>query len=471
MLFVQILLALIVLPNLVYLLWPVFSGKSKPHWVDYLPAASVALLFVQVAIYGFQGVLLGLYLFCLVIFLPTIPRLLHPAAPAPVTHRGRKIAGGLFGAVFLLSCLIPQALLPIVYETPVPTGEYAVGTVTYGWEDANRLEVFTPDDPADHRKIAVQFWYPTEKEKNDVPGKEKENARVDMSRERYPLLVFSHGAFGFRGSNVTTYMELASQGYIIASIDHAYHAFYTDYPDGSSAIISQDFLMQVQQNQSGQMSVEEDRATSFAWLDVRTADIRFTLDQAEALNAGTITGPLTGRMDLEKIGLFGHSLGGAASAAVCREDARCKASVVIDATMFGEYQREGVEGAMIEEPFPAPLMIFYNGDTFNATEEHLGYVPDLYAFEHAAGPAYGVVVNGAQHLNFTDLPARAPALAILLGQSMQVNGGTSGEIEQARCMEILNRYLLAFFDQSLLGKASPLLTGESAYAEVEFSGK
>ena len=471
MLFVQILLALIVLPTLVYLLWPVFSGNSKPRWADYLPAASVALLMFQVAVYGFQGVLLGVYLFSLVISLPTIPRLLRPAAPAPVTHRGRKIAGGLFGAVFLLSCLIPQALLPIVYETPLPTGEYAVGTVTYGWEDANRLEAFTLEDPADHRKIAVQFWYPVDKEKGDKTGQAQENAPVAAGGKRYPLLVFSHGAFGFRGSNATTYMELASQGYIVASIDHAYHAFYTAYPDGSNAIISQDFLMQVQQNQAGQMSVEEDRATSFAWLDVRTADIRFTLDQAEAVDDGTITGPLAGRMDLEKIGLFGHSLGGAASAAVCREDARCKAAVVIDATMFGEYQRDGAEGAMIEEPFPAPLLVFYNGDTFNATEEHLGYVPDLYAFEHAAGPAYGVVVNGAQHLNFTDLPARAPVLANLLGQSMQVNGGTSGQIEQARCTEILNRYLLAFFDQSLLGKSSPLLTGESMYAEVEFSGK
>ncbi len=467
MLLANLLLALIVLCGSIYLLWPVFSGNSKPRWIDYLPAVSMGLLIVQIAFFGFQAVLIGLYLFCLMIFLPTIRRLMHPSKPEPVAHRGRKIAAGVFGSLILLTCLIPQALLPIAYDVPMPTGPYAIGTVVYGWEDSSRLEAFTPNDPADHRKIAVQFWYPIEKEKNDVLGEVKENARVDMSRERYPLLVFSHGAFGFRGSNLSTYMELASQGYIVASIDHAYHAFYTAYPDGSSAIISQEFLMQVQQNQAGELSEAQSRTASFDWLDLRTADIIFTLDQVEVLDSG----PLAGRIDLEKIGLLGHSLGGAASAAVCREDSRCKAAAVIDGTMIGEYPRDAAGGSMLEEPFPAPLINFYNGDTFHATSEHLGYESNLYAAEHAAGPAYNVVVNGAQHLNFTDLPARAPVLAKLLGQAMTVNGGTAGAIAQARCTEILNRYLVAFFDQELLGKSAPLLSGEAVYAEVDFTGK
>jgi predicted dienelactone hydrolase len=37
------------------------------------------------------------------------------------------------------------------------------------------------------------------------------------------VVVFSHGAFGVRNSNTTTFLELASRGFIVASIDHPYH--------------------------------------------------------------------------------------------------------------------------------------------------------------------------------------------------------------------------------------------------------
>ena len=225
----------------------------------------------------------------------------------------------------------------------------------------------------------------------------------------------------------------------------------------------------MQLNQSGEISQEENYRITFDWMDLRTADIRFTLDQIQALNAGKAPSLLAGHIDETRIGLFGHSLGGAASAAVCRVDERCKAVAVIDSTMFGEYVREAQDGSLVKDPFPRPLMIFYNGDTYYATPDHQGYVPDLHAFDNAAAPAYGIVVNGAQHLNFTDLPARAPILARLLGSAMTVNGGTMGSLPQARCMEILDRYVVDFFNQTLLGQPAPLLSGETEFEEVDFS--
>jgi len=449
-----------------FLLRPL-AAKLRSRWTTFLPSISAAALLAQIISSGLQAVLLGLYLFSLVIFLASLGRLRSGATAEP-RRRGRAVAFGLAGAVLLAVCLIPPLLLPIAYAIETPSGPFSVGTVTYGWEDDSRLETFTPD-PADHRKIAVQLWYPVDAAQGNRQGEVVSDAPVSAAQPRYPLVVFSHGAYGVRSSNTTTYKELASQGYIVASIDHAYHAFFTSFPDGERALISQQFLGEVQANQSGQVSEAENYEITFGWLELRTADIRFTLDQIEALNETASQSLFAGRVDLDKIGLFGHSLGGAASAAVCREDARCKAAVVIDATMFGEYRQDQRDGTFIEDPFPQPLLIFYNGDTYHATANHLGYLPDLNAFEHAAGPAYGVVINGAQHLNFTDLPTRAPVLARLLGKMMAVNGGTAGKIQQARCMEILNRYVLDFFDQALRDKPSELLAGEPVFEEVEFS--
>lgn len=464
--FAQFLLVLAVIPLLIYLLWPVIPVKRKMNWIDYLPSIAVGIFAAQILFTGFQAVLFGLYIFAFAVFLRSLWRMWKVGQIKP--RRGAKaVVFGLLGVMMVVFCLIPAVLMPISYETTVPSGPYAIGTVTFGWEDTERQETFTPD-PADHRKIAVQFWYPVDATDQYQPDSTPlEEAPISKNQEKYPLVVFSHGAFGFRGSNASTYQELASQGYIVASIDHTFHAFFTSFPDGESEIISQEFLAEVQLNQSGQMDEEQSYTTPFKWLDLRTADIRFALDQVEALNAEKSISPLAGHIDLERIGLFGHSLGGAASAAVCREDERCKAAVVIDATMIGEYDRNAENGTLIEDPFPVPMLIFYNGDTFYDEVGHEAYRTDLNAFENAADTAYAVVVNGAQHLNFTDLPARAPILAKMLGGMMNVNGGTSGEIPQALCTEILNQHLVEFFNQALLGEPSLLLSGEAGYAEVD----
>ncbi len=72
------------------------------------------------------------------------------------------------------------------------------------------------DDGA-FRQVAVQFWYPaTEKE------------------ERFPLVVFSHGAFGYRMSNYSTYMELASNGgYVVLQCGASlFMPYFSELEDG-----------------------------------------------------------------------------------------------------------------------------------------------------------------------------------------------------------------------------------------------
>lgn len=114
------------------------------------------------------------------------------------------------------------------------------------------------------RQVAVQFWYPaTEKE------------------ERFPLVVFSHGAFGYRMSNYSTYMELASNGYVVCSVEHPYHAIFSELEDGQIIMADKDFINDVFRVNEEGMPEEEVFALNRPWINLRTEDMNFVLDRIE----------------------------------------------------------------------------------------------------------------------------------------------------------------------------------------------
>jgi pimeloyl-ACP methyl ester carboxylesterase len=73
-----------------------------------------------------------------------------------------------------------------------------------------------------------------------------------------------------------------------------------------------------------------------------TADCRFVLDQLEQLNASDPSGTFRGRLDLERVGMFGHSLGGATALLLCHDDPRCKAGVNVDGAPIGRVIADGI---------------------------------------------------------------------------------------------------------------------------------
>lgn len=121
--------------------------------------------------------------------------------------------------------LLPIFLFPPMKLIPV-TGSYTYETASYTWTDESRAESFRNDGSS--RQVAVQFWYPvTEKE------------------EKFPLVVFSHGAFGYGMSNYSAYTELASNGYVVCSVEHPYHALFSRLEDGQLITADKDFIRDV----------------------------------------------------------------------------------------------------------------------------------------------------------------------------------------------------------------------------------
>src|SRR5207249_12323590 len=54
------------------------------------------------------------------------------------------------------------------------------------------------------------------------------------------------------------------------------------------------------------------------------------------------SGKFTGRLDMSRVGVFGHSLGGATAAQFCHDDSRCKAGIDVDGAPLGSVIRDGI---------------------------------------------------------------------------------------------------------------------------------
>jgi predicted dienelactone hydrolase len=362
-----------------------------------------------------------------------------------------------------------------VFRFPLPSGPYAIGTLTYHFVDETRGETFTVD-PNDRRELMVQVWYPANAIRSqqryrymrdgavlapvarllNLPGFVFTHLKfvltnavlassVEDGLPAYPVLIFSHGRGGFRQHNTFQVEELASHGYIVAAIDHPYAAAGVDFPDGRRASFDRRML---------------DRQFIDGIIPVLAQDVSFTLDQLAVLNSADPQGVLTGRMDLQRIGVFGVSIGGAVTADSCLRDARLKACLPMDNFMPENVVRQGLRqptmwisrdaGAMRSEGW-AEADIDDAQSTMRATYTRL------------SGPGYLVLISGMFHQNFSDLP-------FYLAKPLDVWLGLDGPIEPGRGHAIINAYARAFFDRHLKGtSATQLLDGPSGqYPEVIF---
>lgn len=334
----------------------------------------------------------------------------------------KSTLGYVVRVLLIVLALLPAVLFP-QYEQPKTTGDYSVQTAKYTWTDPDRKDAFS--ETGEVRSLTVEFWFPQD------------------GAATYPLVVFSHGAFGFSGSNYSTFAELASNGYVVASIGHTHHAFYTMSTDGKLTIADSDFIAKAGEiNEAvGPESKEVVYNTTREWMTLRTDDIAFTIDTI--LTAAGSDGaelPLS-LIDREKIGLMGHSLGGAASAQTGRERNDIDAVIVLDGTMLGEEVSLENNAVILNEiPYPVPLLNVYAEDHYTAAIEADGDAYDNFYASRNALCSYETVFLGAGHLNFTDLPLFSPALARMLGV---------GTIDERYCIETTNQVVLEFFDRFL----------------------
>ena len=337
---------------------------------------------------------------------------------------------------------------------PEPTGSLAVGRVQFDWTDKSRPD---SENLGGYREIVVWVWYPASPKTGaetaeQLPGKWGEvlwaefkkrqpgetsgrvfspihthsypAVRVGSGHHRYPVLLFEPG----NGINPLLYSNLiedvVSHGYIVAGIVPTYYSGVSVFSDGRVA--------------ASLLATAQPRDYFPVWV----ADMRFTLDQLEKLNQDG-RGDFRHRLDLQRVGAFGHSLGGAASLQAAKDDSRIKAAIDIDGGLQGDVANIGLS---------KPFLVFR---TDSPGEMNL----DVLLRRGNSG--YLLTLAGATHMFSSDL-----LLMPLVRNSMK---DQMGHIDPVRALAITKAYIAAFFGEYIESKKSSLLEGPSpAYPEVRF---
>ena len=148
----------------------------------------------------------------------------------------------------------------------------------------------------------------------------------------------------------------------------------------------------------------------------------FTIDQLEKWNE---EGSLKGKLDLDKIGVFGHSVGGGSAGNVAMKDARVKAAVNLDGIQWG---------SKIDSAYHIPYL-YVSADW---PAEHEDINAHVYKYK-SSDYFYETKLLKSGHPNFMDIPFMIPVNSV---------AGT-GEIDPYLGNEIVTNLVSTFFDKHL----------------------
>jgi predicted dienelactone hydrolase len=357
---------------------------------------------------------------------------------------------------------------------PAPTGPYAVGRMEYDWTDQARTDPLAPQAGV-KRELAVWAWYPIESvagaevapylpskwaqlsdrqhglvgqllfQSNDsIQTHSVESAPLAPAAARYPVLIFEPGLGNIPTQYTTLLEDLASHGYIIFAITPTYSADVVVFPDGRVA----DATSTGNLDNAANLQAVGNRLV-IVWAQ----DVIFVMNQLDHLNAmpGTMWSQ---HLDLARLGVFGHSFGGATAALVCQMDARCKVGIDLDGALFGNVVQTGLK---------KPFMVIQSDHGTCSDASCRSFQHEIQAILHTVprGESYDMSIKNTKHFNFSDYAVYfSPARAL----------GLLGSIDGVRGLQITSAYVRAFFDTYLRSTPSPLLHGStSAYPEVQFS--
>lgn len=338
---------------------------------------------------------------------------------------------------------------------PAPTGPHPVGATTLYLKDTSRPDPWVPEVKA--RELMVTLWYPaqagegprasymTAKESEltlkgkkvtgvpyDVLSRTRTNALKDAKpagREGgLPLVVLSPGFTMPRSTLTALAEELASRGYVVAGVDHTYENYATTFPDGRVAEC---------------VACDSDTDPGFGTkvAGVRAADVSFVLDQLTGPHAKWEGSSL---IDPSEIAMAGHSIGGAGAVAAMLKDSRVRAGIDMDGTTYARIPKSG-----LSRPF-----LFMGSAGHEPAGRDNSWDRD---WKLLTGWKRWLVLPGADHQSFTDVPLLAGALGIAV----------PGDLSPDRSAEITRTYVRAFLDRHLRHEPQPLLDEPSPrYPEV-----
>lgn len=448
-----------------------------------LDAALLTSLAFVVLLHGlidhFRIQMVPAYVVTLSLFIVLVRRLVKPQSQARIQSRFKKGVLSILVLAVAFASIYMTHLLP-AFSMPEPTGKYAIGTISRQLTDETREETLTAQQ-GDKRELMVNVWYPVDpgmaKQKprehypselgeaisrvfgipkqlfshvTTIPTHAVQGAELSAAEASYPVLLFSPGVRSTRFQSMTAIEELVSHGYIVAGIDHPYTSAKVSFPDGRTAF----YQAGPEVPASTPAEVYE---SNIVGVGIRAADARFVLDTLTEWNKQDPNRLFEGKLDLERVGIFGHSYGGATTAETLATDVRFKAGVSLEGGFWGN-----VAHAALQQPFMY-IMSGITAESLNPAatkkdkvfyEEFAGDLDSV--MKKSQSDTYYLTVDKFFHQSFTDIALMSPSIF-------------AENMDPVHNVDITRTYVRAFFDRYLKGEQQPLLDGASPeFPEVTF---
>lgn len=333
---------------------------------------------------------------------------------------------------------------------PAPTGDLAVGTTTLHLVDDTREDPWLGGD----RELMVTLWYPTPENTGErAPYMTRAEAEATLAAlgieglppetltdvgthavpeappvtvdGGLPLVLYSPGSGVSRVWATGLAEELASQGFAVAGIDHRNEASPVEFPDGlveeCAGCLSQEW-------ESGALT--------------RSADVSFLLDSFER-GAAREWAPI---LDTDRVGMIGHSWGGAAVAQSLLDEERVAAGLNLD----GPYYTAQLEG---EIDRPLALLANDQGRPWEGWDER---------WAGQTGWRQWIRITGSGHSNVLDKGVFMDELGLRDLLAPEQWRAQFGDLDPARGVSLIREYSTALFAHHLRGEERPLLEDPEA---------
>jgi predicted dienelactone hydrolase len=332
-----------------------------------------------------------------------------------------------------------------IVAAPRPTGPQTVGTRELVLTEASHQDPYLHNRTP--RELMVRFWYPAESAAacrkavyssvhvwsylSQLSGLPLPQVLTNSCQDatvaagRHPVAVITHGYTGTFTDYTFLAEDLASRGYIVASVNHTYESTAVAFPDGRLA-------KSAFGSHLGPQLREDSDAITFA-ARVRLADLSLVLDELQRMGIQR-NSPFRGRFDMNRVALVGHSLGGFTTILGVQAEPRFRAGVVLD----------GMVPSELGDKTATPLLVVNAGkDAWGDDECRL--------WNHLAGERTVINLAGAEHVALSD--------AVWLAHGAI----KTGTMRPDSAVAAVRDYVAAFLDHNLRGaRLNPLLSGPSA---------
>ena len=392
--------------------------------------------------------------------------------------------------IFLaLGYVLPTAL-PIL-ELPATTGSYKVGS-RYIHLKTEREEIIT-ENLNDKRELMVKVWYPANIKKEQTEAYLNDGDRISFAKkyglpsstfnyldyvktntyeapsvvdEKFPVLIFSHGSYSKASGYYAIIEDIVSHGYIILNINHTYESTGTLFPDGTIRLYNKEYdQKKISTQKMGEMAwksqqgfnnaknenerflVSKNILQNYIAAEITrnwSKDISSVIDVLKTWNTSTF---LANHIDIDKIGVFGHSQGASAAGQSLLDDSRITAALNLDGVQWG---------SMIDSTLTKPFL--------NISSDWKSPHPNFnkYAFGNGSSSVfYDAKIKNSGHASFMDIP--------LMINVPQLN--ESGTINPNKAYQIINKIIISFFNNHLKNKDNNLLNLKDQFPNLEIELK